>query len=299
MDRTRPLVIALLVGAALNALFAAMNHGTILVGPYADLGLDDVTAAIRGATPFLLPAAVLAGMDCWPGGRRRLLQGVLALGVAAILDLVLQIGLVDLRASGYMQDDAARFLVVVRAVAQAAAAAIGLVLLAAGLLADRGTAPVGGRRFGAMMLLGGLVAMAAAEGALLPLLVVPASSPDRGLQNILSVADALATLATGVLGIAAVRRVESARELPEGLIAVGVVLVVLALVWRQTPIFVMGPQAYATLEGGFFVPANVASVLGPLVIAGGFALGALFTAREVTRTRPLPRPAGHEVRSDT
>ncbi len=278
-----PLAAWLLLLAAVATLVPFMVRDWYQIfGPYFIIGPERIIQALAAITPLLVAAGVVIGGARWPAGARWLAWGAGAFATYGILDASFEAWLVWWEPSPGPLDPATNALFFGRAWISLVASVAGPVLLAAGLWA---VAPPAARRtFGRTAALAAIASIAVAGIAAG---VLFAASEFRltsswGLSGVDSLFGAIYGLSPGVVGaamavlaIGALRAMPSGGAMPELVITSGASLAAAAAAWTTAAQFLWGQDALAEQAWlAFVVPGGVAAA-GMLLVAAGFALGAV------------------------
>jgi hypothetical protein len=263
--------------AFLVAAPVAVIVGTIANGLFGDqwfFNADNVVDALPLAVPFLIGVGVITGQDRWRSGRSWLVAGAWLLALDGALAVLLEI-----EVAMFMNDLAPvpnqSPWSILRGFATQFAQILGFASLAAGLWLTRPTR-WGGTRRAVWIALAVVLAVAAAG----PFAAVNLASslgdpgdPSLALVMLGQVTFALGLLALAALAVAAVRAAPPLRPLPELIIGAGAAVSTLAAgtAWWA---FYTAPDI--TALGALLAVAQ----LGLLVVAAGFASGALFWPAE-------------------
>lgn len=183
-----------------------------------------VIAHLTDAGSFVLAAAVLAGMDRWPGARPWLIAGAAALATRGVLDMALQAwSWWSFSLGPWEIAELDQTFPYVRGLAALLAGAAAPVLLAIGLIASPAASSSNPGRRWAMAALGlvGLVGLA------IGLRLAPAmvnQNPRSLFDAAYQVLDGLALAGMAALGAAAIHRLPPHYRMPELLLGVGAAL---------------------------------------------------------------------------
>lgn len=241
---------------------------------YLDLTLPSVLGYLMAATPLLLAAAILAGRDRWPAGRRWLTAAVVAYALVAALDVLGWIWITI--APPFSAADPNPPLARLRSVLWLCASLAAPLLAAAGLWrAGRAAAPSGARA-----VLGWLAAGLAAIAIGLPAAAIVGSFDDLGrlgafvrddpvLVGMLVLA-LLVPAATVLLGAAALRAMPRRYLLPEALVALGAIAAGLGSALALSIPTVVGDRLGSEQIGTVVIWSNAVALLGTMTVAIGF-----------------------------
>lgn len=277
-----PVAWLLLFAAAVTLAFFVVRDWYQLFGPYLIVRPERVLDALGAIAPLLVAAGIVIGAVRWPTGRRWLAWGAAAFTVHGLLDAAFNGWLAWWETSPGPLDPPADGIFLARAWVSLAAAITGPALVAVGLWAARRD---GGRKglagtvvtfglglLGAMALVGG-GALAAGELARASAVGFSGLGIVSGPTYIIGLA--LAAAAMAALAIAALRARPRRGPLPELVIAAGATLAAIGPAWVTWAQVVL-PQAVLAEQSGlaFFLPGGMTAA-GMLLVAAGFALGAL------------------------
>lgn len=289
-DTPIPLVAWLLLAAAAAtlALFVVRDWYQ-LFGPYLIVRPERVVDALGAAGPLLVAAGVVIGAGRWPAGRRWLARGAAAFAVHGLLDAAFDGWLAWFETSPGPLDPPVDGILLARAWTSLAAAVAGPALVAVGLWAagreagriGLGRTVVGGAigLIGAIALAGG-IALGAMELARASAVGASGLGIVSGPTYVIGLA--LAAAATAILAIAALWAMPRRGPLPEVVIAAGATLAAVGPAWVAWAQVVLQQAVLAEQPGlAFFLPGGIAAA-GMLLVAAGFALGAVAQRPEST-----------------
>ena len=263
--------------ALLIAAPVAVIVGTIANGIFGDqwfFNADNLVDALPLAVPFLVGVGVIAGQDRWRLGRSWLVAGAWLLALDGALAALLEV-----EVAMFMNDFAPvpneSPWSILRGIASPFAQILGFASLAAGLWLTRPTRWSGAQRPVAIALAVVLAVAAAGPFAAVNLASSLGNPGDPSLALVLlgQVTFSLGLLALAALAVAAIRAAPPLRPVPELVIGAGAAVSTLAAgaSWWA---FYTAPDI--TVLGALLAVAQV----GLLVVAVGFASGALFWAAE-------------------
>jgi hypothetical protein len=254
------------------ATVAALVVGTVIRGFIGEQWIfttHNLGESVRAALPMLVAAAVVVGAGRWPAGRSWLLAGAWLLALHGAFTVASDIGLAWLSAGTITIEDTQPWFITV-AIANGIAHALAFGTLAAGLWRSRRDGFVGARTVTAIV----LVAMTVLAGVGPWLSAGFREADEFFIVSVASVAlSSAGAIAVGALAVASVRAVTGRRSIPELVLAGGAALY-LAVDGASWWLLVATPEAIPLVVLAALEPlANVAL----LVVAIGFAMGALFT----------------------
>jgi len=268
----------MLIGAAaVHAIVHALRAGMINRAPYVQPA--GVIGVLEAAAGFLLPAAIIIGVDRWPAGRRWLLGAAALFTIAGVLNLGMQAWFAWSQTQDLpMISDTVQSVMVARAFVSVSATTVGMFLVAGGLWLARPPRSVRGRRGTAAAIAIGVLGLVALGGGLALASIIRNDFRTSALYGL----TALGSGGTALVAIAALRCIPRRGTLPELLVAIGAALAVVAVAWTHW-LLVLQPLQDIPRELGWVIIFPVAiGVLGMLVAVVGFAF-----------TRLFPQPEAH------
>lgn len=285
-ERQVPLSFAGRLGLAPGLLLvAAVLHLALATAAQAAIGQVSlvepatVIGHLTDAGSFVLAAAVLAGTNRWPGGRRWLILGAVALATRGVLDTALQAWMWWAFSLGPWRLAALdQTFPYVRGIAALVAGVAAPALLAKGLMATPATSSSNParRRAAAALVLLGLVGLA------VDLRLAPAMatrSPISTFDATSQVLGGLALAGMAALGAVALHRLPAHYRMPELLIGIGAGLSVAGGTGQAAVhlgLVLIGPiGAYP----GLMTLTGAVMLVGLLGMIGGFAVARIVPPR--------------------
>ncbi len=253
-----------------------------IFGPYFIIRPERIIQALAAIAPLLVAAGVVIGGARWPAGARWLAWGAGAFATYGILDAAFEAWLVWWEASPGVLDSGTNPLFFIRAWISLIASIAGPVLLGAGLWAvARPAGPVSLGRAVAV----GTVAVIGVAGLAAGVLFaasefrLTSSAGFSGIEILFGVIYGLSMAVSGVamavLAIGALRAMPGGGARPELVIASGATLAAAGAAWTTSAQVLWGQEALAEqVWPAFVLPGGIAAV-GMLLVAAGFALGAV------------------------